>query len=123
MKLETIDFTLISECKMQRNSRRDVPEILREINGFHLRNAVSPSSDGLRRRSWACILASVANSKRVHVYSAFRFDLVALNSKCKFFKRNFEDFGGFRHDLRSDHDLRNFLDWISSFPWEIIIFD
>ena len=41
----------------------------------------------------------------MHVYNASGFDLVALNFKVKFFPRNFEDFGGFRHDLRSDHDM------------------
>ena len=45
----------------------------------NLQTALSPSSNEVRRRSWACILAPVANSKRVHVYNAFRFDLVTLN--------------------------------------------
>ena len=66
---------------------------------------LSPSTNEIIKCSWACTLAPVANSKRVQVYDAFRFDLVTLNFKCKFFYWNIEDLGGFRHDLRSDHDV------------------
>ena len=86
--------------------RAYVPDPMGSDMSCNLQVALSPSSDGVRRHSRAFILARVANSKRVHVYNASGFDLVALNFKVKFFPRNFEDFGGFRHDLRSDHDIR-----------------
>ena len=71
----------------------------------NLQRALSRSSDGVRRRSRACILAPVANSEGAHVYNAFGFDPVHINFEDKFWSRNIEDFLGFRHDLRSDHDM------------------
>ena len=73
----------------------------------NLQRALSRSSDGVRRRSRACILAPVANSEGAHVYNAFGFDLVHINFEDKFFRRNCQDFIGFRHDLRSDHDVQH----------------
>ena len=74
-----------------------------QINGFHLRDGVSPSPDGVRRRSRAYILAPVASSNRGHVFSAFGFGLVPLNFEGNFFLSKFR---GYRHDLRSDHDIQ-----------------
>ena len=73
-------------------SRAYVPGLMACGVSCNLQRALSRSSDGVRRRSRACILAPVANSKRVHVYNASGFDLVALNFKVKFFPRNFEVF-------------------------------
>ena len=83
-----------------------VPDPMGSDMSCNLQIAVSPSSNEVRRRSWACILAPVDNSKRVHVYNACGFDLVPLNFEDKYFVRNMEDFIGFRHDLRSDDDMR-----------------
>ena len=69
--------------------------------------ALSPCSDGVRRRSRAYILAPVANSNRGHVFIAFGLDLVPLNFEDFFMKDNFflAKFQGFPNDLRSDHDV------------------
>ena len=70
--------------------------------------ALSPCSDGVRRRSRACILAPVVNSNRGHVFIAFGFDLVPLNFEDKFFMKDkffLVKFQGFPNDLRSDHDM------------------
>ena len=59
---------------------------------------------------------SVANSNREHVYTctAFEYDLAPLNFEDKFLDRNWEDFHGFRHDLRSDNDV-HVSNWVQGF--------
>ena len=72
---------------------------------FRLRNTLPPSPDRVRRCSWALFHALRPNLTCAHVFSAVGFDLLPQNFEGKFFYQNFEDFIGFRHDLRSDHDI------------------
>ena len=69
-------------------SRAYVPGLMASGMSCNLQRALSRGSDGVRRRSRACFLASVANSEGVHVYNAFGFDLVHINVEDKFFGRN-----------------------------------